>query len=132
MATATRKAIDYLLLVQDTGEKYDYIDIPSAYRTDGGIAKTVIVDLTTKLKSGLDNGREDEIHGVYYIKTNIAEKVAVPYFELEGATPESLKDCQLWIDSVVQEIAKGYPGSKTSKAGRGRKGYTGIQLSWTS
>lgn len=129
-AKPIKKAIDLLLLTVDRGD-FDYISIPQNYRSDDGAAKKIVTDLIQRLTKIVNAGARDYVHGVYYVTTLAAPLVAVPYFEVEDATPEILTDAQLWFNDIAAEEAAKIPNSKLGNSGR-RKGYTGIQISWTS
>lgn len=128
-ATKTpKKAIDLLLLTVERG-RFNYITIPANFRDEASGAKKIIADLIQQLVPIVDSNARPYIHGVYYVSTKPAPLVAVPYFEIEGATPEINKDGQLFINDIAKEEAAKLPSGRTGKSS-GRQGYTGIQIEW--
>lgn len=116
-------SIDVLLMVFDSG--LPYIQLPANYRSD--VASTEKIKTTlNQVRDSLEAGRRDVIYGVSY-KTSKAGEVGIPWIELTNPTPETLKDCQLWLDDIGAAWAKENPGW-VKQPGDSRKGYTGYQL----
>lgn len=116
-------SIDVLLMVFDSG--LPYIQLPENYRSDVASTEKIKIALD-QTKSSLESDLLAVIYGVSY-KTTLVGKVGVVWIELTGATPTTLKDCQLWLDEIGLAWAKENPGWVKNKNSN-RKGYTGYSL----
>lgn len=122
MAT-TKISIDVLLMIFDSAKPY--VQLPANFRDDPASEESIISTLN-QTRDSLEAGRRDIIYGVSWQTTKVGE-VGVVWIELTNATPETLDDCQAWLDQIGLDWANTQPGWAKQK-NSSRKGYTGFSI----